>query len=60
MASSGNGTTKWGGFKAENPLSPAVRQDMKQAEKSDVHPNGLTSHNRHGDQKSMNNTARVA
>ncbi|BAS04926.2 hypothetical protein [Ralstonia phage RSF1] len=33
---------------------------MKQAEKSDMHPNGLTSHNRHGDQKSMNNTARVA
>ncbi|BAQ02653.1 hypothetical protein AVU38_gp125 [Ralstonia phage RSL2] len=57
--SPGNGTTKWGSFKTESPISPAVAQDIKQTEKSEVHPSGLTSRNRHGGQKSMNNTARV-
>lgn len=58
--SPGNGTTKGNGFKTESDISPAVMQDIKQSDKTAVHPNGLTSRNRHGEQKSMNNTARVA
>lgn len=57
--SPGNGTTKGIGIKADSTLSPAVRQDIKQSDKTAVHPDGLTSRNRHGEQKSMNNTARV-
>jgi hypothetical protein len=57
--SPGNGTTKGTSVKADPPLSSAEMQDIKQSDKTEVHPNGLTSRNRHGGQKSMNNTARV-
>ena len=60
MNSAGNGTTKGVGFKAESDIAPAVAQDMKQGDKLVTSPNGLKSHNRHGSQTSMNNTARVA
>lgn len=46
------------GFKKETDVPAQVRQDIKQSEKVDSHPNGLTSRNRHGDQMVMNNTSR--
>lgn len=60
MQNPGNGTTKGNGFKSESDIAPAILQDIKQEEKMVSSPNGLKSHNRHGGQKSMNNTARVA
>lgn len=60
MSTAGNGTTKGSGFKAEPELSVAEMQDIKQADKVVNRTDGMTSRNRHGGQKSMNNTARVA
>jgi len=59
MSTTNNGTTKGNGFKSESDLSPAILQDIKQGDKTVSFPNGLMSRNRHGAQKSMNNTARV-